>query len=50
MLSDAKKKCMDDVYEECKNRRLMKKLQQKFGCTALGLSLAANKELVILFV
>ena len=45
-LADNKKKCMDNVYEECKNKRLLRKLQENFGCTPLGLSLTAIKDWV----
>ena len=45
-----KKKCMDGVYEECKNRRLLRKLQQHFGCTPFGLCLAVEKEWVSFLV
>ena len=48
-LADTKKKCMDNVYEECKNKRLLRKLQENFGCTPFGLSLAAIKEWVSVF-
>ena len=48
-LSDNKKKCMDNVYEECKNRELLRKLQENIGCSPLSLSLAAIKEWVSVF-
>ena len=45
-LPTRKKMCMADVYEECLSRNLLTKGRQNYGCTPLGLSLAAKHEMV----
>ena len=45
-LPSNKKKCMDDAYDECKTRSLLRKGLQYFNCTPFHLSLAAKTKLV----
>ena len=45
-LPNNQKNCMDDVYEECKTKSLLRKGLQFYNCTSFGLSQAVKQKLV----